>query len=407
MCQKASLMPSNTKLHIGIFGRRNSGKSSLINFIIGQEVAIVSDHAGTTTDPVKKNIEIYGLGPCVLIDTAGIDDVGELGEQRVEKSLKVLKEIDCAILVITDNLFAQPEIDLARQMKELSIPFFVVHNKSDLNPLDENLQRRIEQGLCTAVIDLSATAVSNRETALQQFTEALKKTIPTSAYQKIPMLGDVVRKGDIVVLVCPIDAEAPEGRLILPQVMAIRDALDNECICVVVKETQLEQYFREMPRPALVVTDSQVFGYVNKIVPPDVPLTSFSIVMARMRGDFDSFVKGTPHLSALHDGDRILLLESCTHHSTCEDIGRVKLPRMISQFTGKNLEFDFVAGLAPIGAIGRYAMAIQCGGCMATRRQLLNRISAVTQAGVPVSNYGMAMAYMTGIFDRVIEIFKL
>ena len=394
-------MAKDLKPHIGIFGRRNCGKSSLINLLTGQDIAIVSDTAGTTTDPVKKSLEIFGIGPCVLIDTAGIDDVGALGQQRVEKTMKVLEEIDCAILVITENNFGEPERQLVARMRELAVPFFVVHNKADQDPLVAVLKAMIEQNYEAKVIDFSIT----RKDDISPLVELLKKTIPESAYQKVSLLGGIIQPGEVVVLVCPVDSEAPEGRLILPQVMAIRDVLDNECICVVLKETRLQQYLDTMPKPALVVTDSQVFGYVSRIVPANIPLTSFSIIMARLRGDFDNYKKGTPHLSELKDGDTVLLLESCTHHSTCEDIGRVKLPRMIQKFTGKDIHFEYVAGLSSIDHPEKYAMAIQCGGCMSTRKQLLNRTNLFVNAGIPISNYGMALAYMNGIFNRVMELF--
>ena len=387
-------MAKDLKPHIGIFGRRNCGKSSLINLLTGQDIAIVSDTAGTTTDPVKKSIEIFGVGPCVLIDTAGIDDVGELGQQRVEKTMKVLEEIDCAVLVITENNFGDPEKRLIARMKELAVPFFVVHNKSDQESLLAVVKAMIEQNYDTKVLNYSVV----KDVDIAPLIELLKQTIPESAYQKASLLGGIIQSNEVVVLVCPVDSEAPEGRLILPQVMAIRDVLDNECICVVLKETHLQQYLDAMPKPALVVTDSQVFGYVSKIVPPDIPLTSFSIVMARLRGDFDNYVKGTPYLSRLKDGDKVLLLESCTHHSTCEDIGRVKLPRMILNYTGKDITFEYVAGLSPIANPEKYAMAIQCGGCMSTRKQLLNRTNLFVNQGIPISNYGMALAYMNGIF---------
>ncbi len=395
-------MAKDLKPHIGIFGRRNCGKSSLINLLTGQDIAIVSDTAGTTTDPVKKSIEIFGVGPCVLIDTAGIDDVGELGQQRVEKTMKVLEEIDCAVLVITENNFGDPEKRLIARMKELAVPFFVVHNKSDQESLLAVVKAMIEQNYDTKVLNYSVV----KDVDIAPLIELLKQTIPESAYQKASLLGGIIQSNEVVVLVCPVDSEAPEGRLILPQVMAIRDVLDNECICVVLKETHLQQYLDAMPKPALVVTDSQVFGYVSKIVPPDIPLTSFSIVMARLRGDFDNYVKGTPYLSRLKDGDKVLLLESCTHHSTCEDIGRVKLPRMILNYTGKDITFEYVAGLSPIANPEKYAMAIQCGGCMSTRKQLLNRTNLFVNQGIPISNYGMALAYMNGIFDRVMEPFR-
>ena len=394
-------MAKDLKPHIGIFGRRNSGKSSLINRLTGQDIAIVSDTAGTTTDPVKKSIEIFGIGPCVLIDTAGIDDVGELGKQRVEKSLKVLEEIDCAILVITGNQFGEPEQQLISRMKELAVPFFIVHNKADEEQLLAVTKAVVEQNYGAKIMDFSVS----RNDDIAPMVDVLKKTIPESAYQKVSLLGGIIKPNEVVVLVCPVDSEAPEGRLILPQVMAIRDVLDNECICVVLKETHLQQYLDTMPQPALIVTDSQVFGVVSKIVPPEIPLTSFSIVMARLRGDFDNYVKGTLHLSQLKDGDTVLLLESCTHHSTCEDIGRVKLPRMILKFTGKAINFEYVAGLAPISHPEKYAMAIQCGGCMSTRKQLLNRTNLFVNQYIPISNYGMALAYMNGIFERVMAPF--
>ena len=337
-----------------------------------------------------------------LVYSSGIDDVGELGQQRVEKSMKVLEEIDCAILVITENQFGEPEEQLIERMKALALPFFIVHNKSDLAPLSNALRIKIETETKAKILDFSVS----RGDDITPLVEVLKKTIPESAYQKVSLLGGIIKPNEVVVLVCPVDSEAPEGRLNLPQVMAIRDVLDNECICVVLKETHLQQYLDTMPKPALIVTDSQVFGFVSKIVPQEIPLTSFSIVMAQLRGDFDNYVKGTPHLSQLRDGDTVLLLESCTHHSTCEDIGRVKLPRMILKFTGKAINFEYVAGLAPISHPEKYAMAIQCGGCISTRKQLLNRTNLFVNQGIPISNYGMALAYMNGIFERVMEPFR-
>lgn len=394
-------MAKDLKPHIGIFGRRNCGKSSLINRLTGQDVAIVSDTAGTTTDPVKKSIEIFGIGPCVLVDTAGIDDVGELGQQRVEKTMKVLEEIDCAVLVIAGNSFAEPEKQLIVRMNELAVPFLVVHNKADQEPLLAVVKAMIEQNYRTKVLDFSVL----RNDSIATLVDELKKSIPESAYKKVSLLGGIIKPTEVVVLVCPVDSEAPEGRLILPQVMAIRDVLDNDCICVVMKENHLRQYLETMQKPALVVADSQVFGFVSQIVPTDIPLTSFSIVMARLRGDFDNYMNGTPHLSELKDGDTVLLLESCTHHSTCDDIGRVKLPRMILKFTGKKLNFEYVSGLSPIANPEKYAMAIQCGGCMSTRKQLLNRTNLFVNQGIPISNYGMALAYMNGIFGRVMAPF--
>lgn len=378
-------MSRDLKPHIGIYGRTNSGKSTLINKLTGQPIAIVSDQAGTTTDPVKKSIEIFGIGPVVLIDTAGIDDATELGKQRMDKTYQTLKEIDCAILVIADNRFGDPEEQLIAQFKEYALPFIVVNN------------------LFEGIVKSDVINLNILKEEPQPIIEALKKAIPESAYKKSSMLGGIVKPNDVVVLVTPIDDEAPEGRLILPQVMAIRNALDNDCICVVLKETNLQQYFDTMPYPDLVVTDSQAFAMVSKIVPEEVRLTSFSILLARLRGDFENYLKGTPHLAELKDGDKILMLESCTHEISCGDIGRVKLPALIRKFTGRNIQFDYVAGLAPIENINQYAMAIQCGGCVATRKQLLNRTNLAVKAGIPISNYGMAIAYMTGILKRATE----
>lgn len=381
-------MAKDLKPHIGIYGRTNSGKSTLINKLTGQDIAIVSDQAGTTTDPVKKSIEIFGIGPVILIDTAGIDDTSELGKQRVEKTYQTLKEIDCAILVVADNHYGEPEIRLIEKFKEYDLPVVMVNNLFD------------------GVLRNDAVNLNVLKDDLQPVVEALKKAIPESAYRRTSMLGGIVKPNDVVVLVTPIDAEAPEGRLILPQVMAIRNALDNDCICVVLKETNLQQYFDTMPYPDLVVTDSQAFAMVSKIVPEDVRLTSFSILLARLRGDFENYLKGTPHLAELKDGDKILMLESCTHEISCGDIGRVKLPNLIRKFTGKAIQFDYVAGLSPINNIEQYAMAIQCGGCVATRKQLFNRTNLAVKAGIPISNYGMAIAFMTGIFARAIMPFK-
>lgn len=395
-------MAKDLKPHIGIFGRRNNGKSSIINKLTGQDIAIVSDFAGTTTDPVKKSMEIFGIGPAVIIDTAGIDDYGELGTKRVEKTYQTIKNIDCAILVITNNEFDTPEIELINRFTENDIPFLVIHNKSDIIPIDTSLKSRIEHDYNTKVLDFNTI---NGDTST--LTELLKKTIPETSYHKPSLLGDIIKPKDVVVLVTPIDAEAPDGRMILPQVMAIRDVLDNDCICVVVKETNLQDYFEKITcKPALVVTDSQVFAMVNKIVPPEIPLTSFSIVLARLRGDFDNYAKGTSFLSQLKDDDKILMLESCTHQVNCEDIGRYKIPNLIHKFTKKNISFDYVSGLAPIENIEQYAMVIQCGGCMVTRKQLINRTNMAVNKNIPISNYGMTLAYLNGIFDRAMEPFR-
>jgi [FeFe] hydrogenase H-cluster maturation GTPase HydF len=399
---KAMAKGKDLKPHIGIFGRRNNGKSSIINLMVNQEVAIVSPEPGTTTDPVKKSIEIFGIGPAIIVDTAGIDDTGELGEKRVKKTYDALKTMDCAILVITNNEFGFYEKELIKHLREFSVPYLIVHNKADKSPIEPITREKIREFSKAVVLDF--TTIHNGH--LNELIEELKRTIPETTYQKPSLLGGIIQPDSVVLLVTPIDSEAPDGRMILPQVMAIRDVLDNDCICVVLKETHLQQYFdQNMPRPQLVVTDSQAFAFVNSVVPADVPLTSFSIIFARLRGDFEHYIAGTPTLSKLQEGDKVLILESCTHQVSCEDIGRHKLPKWIKEFTKKNIEFDVVAGLSNVTDMQNYKLVIQCGGCVVTRKQLLNRLKPAVDANVPVSNYGMTIAYLNGIFDRVMEPF--
>lgn len=391
-----------SKPHIGIFGRRNNGKSSLINSLAGQEIAIVSDVAGTTTDPVKKSMEITGLGPVILIDTAGIDDSGELGKKRISKTLEALKTIDLAILVICDNEFGDPELKLIEQFGEFVIPFFVVHNKSDLNKSDPELAEWILTNYSTEIIEYS-NIVPDKE----KLVAAIRKYMPASAYQSNTLVGDLISYGDVVLLITPIDIEAPEGRLILPQVQVIRDILDHDGVAVVVKEREVDSYIRRMePKPALVITDSQVFLKADASIPKDIPLTSFSIVLARQKGDFENYIKGTPAIGKLKDGDRVLILESCTHHVSCDDIGRVKIPRWLTNFTGKELIFDTVSGFDKLPvSIHDYALVVQCGGCVLTKKQLISRLKPAIDAGIPVTNYGMAIAFSHGIFERAVRPF--
>lgn len=393
----------DTKPHIGIFGRRNNGKSSLINALSGQDLAIVSEIAGTTTDPVKKSMEIAGIGPVIIIDTAGIDDAGELGDKRVAKTREALKIIDLAILLIAENRFDEVEKALIDDFAEQAVPFIIVHNKSDLQQLSDGLRLMLTTGFKVPVLDLSVT----HHPDIEELVAAIRKQIPESAYRGQSMLGDQIRYGDVVLLITPIDIEAPEGRMILPQVQAIRDILDNDGIAVVCKEREVDSFIRRMnPKPALVITDSQVFLKADASVPKDIPLTSFSILLARQRGDFQNYLKGTPHIADLKDGDRILILESCTHHVSCDDIGRVKIPRWLGNYTGKKLEYEVVAGLSKLPAdIREYAMVIQCGGCMITRKQIINRLKPAVDAGIPVTNYGMAIAWVHGIYNRAVAPF--
>lgn len=394
----------DTKPHVGIFGRRNVGKSSLINALVGQDIAIVSDIAGTTTDPVKKSIEVHGLGPLIFIDTAGIDDTGELGELRIKKSLASLKLIDLAILVISENRFSDHEVRLTEEFRKLDIPYVIVHNKSDLTPVTAELQEKIRELTGTDVAEYSAL---NPEKFNPGLLRMIREVMPASALRSNGLIGDLVKPGDLVLLITPVDIEAPEGRLILPQVQVIRDILDNDCTAIVLKEREVDAFLRRTGiKPALAITDSQVFLKADAAIPRDIPLTSFSIILARQKGDFAEYLRGTPKIGELKDGDRVLLLESCTHNVSCDDIGRVKIPRWLTNFTGKKLEFDNVAGLDAFPRpIEDYSLVIQCGGCMVTHRQLLNRLREPKKHDIAITNYGMAIAYVHGIFNRATEPF--
>ena len=382
--------------HIGIFGKMNVGKSSLINALTGQEVSVVAEHAGTTTDPVKKLIEIIGIGPVVIVDTAGLDDTSALGAQRVKRTMDALDHVDLAILVFAGE-FDSHDQNLMELCIAHKIPFFFVHNKSDLHTLNVEIQG-------ADVIDFTC---KNPNVAL--LLRAIKEHLPKSSYAGDTILDDFVRGGDEVALVIPIDSSAPEGRLILPQVQTLRNLLDIGAVAVCVKDSELRTYLQHHT-PDLVITDSQVFAYVSSVVPPEIPLTSFSILFSRLKGDFDTFLKGTPFIDRLQDGDKVLILESCSHSvNKCDDIGRTKIPRLLMKYTGKKLHFDIISNLdelPPKDELENYKLAIQCGGCMVTRTQILRRLSKLCEAKVPVSNYGLTMAYCNGIFERVTEIFR-
>ena len=399
----------NNVKHIGIFGRRNAGKSSLISLLLGQDFAIVSDKAGTTTDPVKKRMEIPSIGPVQLIDTAGIDDSGEVGEKRIAKTLKLVEEVDLAILVFTANLFGKEEKDLLRQFKELDVPVIIVHNQSDIIPLDCGVAGDLTNMYGCDVVEFSCCISNEQEQreAIDMLIAFITKGLLLQSGEKSIMHG-LVQQGDNIVLVCPIDSEAPAGRMILPQVMAIRDILDNGGIATVLQPEQLQEYLKDFnpdnnpKKVKLVVTDSQAFKQVGEIVPQEIPLTSFSVLMARAKGPFEEYLKGVEAIGKLKEGDNVLVLESCTHHTSCEDIGRVKIPMMLQKKAGCNLNFTFVSGLDELPPLENFALVLQCGGCMVTHRQLRNRLRKVIAAGLPVTNYGMCIAYITGIFHRAI-----
>lgn len=392
-----------SKPHIGIYGRRNNGKSSLINCLAGQNIAIVSDHAGTTTDPVKKSFEITGFGPVILVDTAGIDDSGDLGQKRVDRTIRTLDIIDLALLVVTNNSWGEYDDELIKKFRDQNLPFIVIHSKSDIEEPTVDFKDKISSITGTSLFEFSSIDKRNYE----ELINLIRITIPEHSYKTPTLLGDLISYGDIVILITPIDIEAPAGRLILPQVQAIRDILDNEAVAIVLKEREVDAFLKKTKiKPALAITDSQVFVKADASIPHDIPLTSFSIMLARFKGDFDNYLKGTPKISELKDGDRILLLESCTHHVSCDDIGRTKIPRWITSFTGKKIEYDVVAGLDILPRpITDYSLVIQCGGCMITRKQLHNRLRTAIKSGVPVTNYGMAIAYVQGIYNRAIAPF--
>jgi [FeFe] hydrogenase H-cluster maturation GTPase HydF len=390
------------KPHLAIFGKRNVGKSSLINYLSGQETSIVSDKAGTTTDPVKKSIEIFGIGPAIIVDTAGIDDVGELGSKRVEKSLKTIDLIDLGIVVFSGDNFDDFEINLIASLKQRGIPFIVIHNKSDLNSMDSQLSSRIYDEYGVEVFSMTTSKPDFKEDLIS----LLKNNVPENAYLAPNLFEGIIEPKSKILLVTPIDSEAPEGRMILPQMMAVRHSLDKDSTCILVKETELEDAMNWGMKFDLVVTDSQAFEFVSALVPEDVPLTSFSILFARLKGEFDLFLEGTSKLSNLKDGDTVLMLESCTHQVSCDDIGRFKLPKWIKEYTGLDLNFEFVSGFDQIKLRPNdYSIVIQCGGCVVTSRQMKSRMMPFANSGIPVTNYGMAIAYLNGIFKRSVEVF--
>ena len=393
--------PRGVRLHIGIFGRRNVGKSSLLNAMTRQQVSIVSPEPGTTTDPVEKPMELLPLGPVLFIDTAGLDDVGALGAQRVERTMKVLDRTELAILVLAEEGLGSLEIGLLDAFEQRKIPVLPVLNKSDLaKPADATMDRLLHRGLKPVV----ASAVSG--TGMAEIREALVDLAPDDYLNAPTILSDLVPPGECAVLVVPVDKEAPKGRLILPQSQAIRDLLDHDAYAIVVKERELREALDRLKRkPALVVTDSQAFLKVAGDTPPDVPLTSFSILFARQKGDLLQFARGALAIDSLKPGDRIAMAEACSHHPIGEDIGRVKIPRWLGQYIGGSLDIQQLQGRDFVSDPKEYKLVIHCGSCMLNRREVLSRIFACNRAGVPITNYGMAIAYSLGIFERALQPF--
>lgn len=399
--------PSGERLHIGIFGRRNAGKSSLINAITGQDLAIVSDVKGTTTDPVKKAMELLPLGPVVLIDTPGLDDEGLLGQKRMEKAMQALRQTDIVILTIpADAALDGLEKTLLQEAKKRRLPFFVALNKTDLladKKQIEEKEKEIAQAL-SIPLDVIVAVSADKNEGIHALKEKLANGIPKE--QERPLIRDLLSPGDLVVLVVPIDSAAPKGRLILPQQQVIRDSLEAGAVPVVTRDSELAQALSSLgKKPRLIVTDSQVFGAVAKIVPKDIPLTSFSILMARYKGDLEVQIAGAKAIETLQDGDMVLISEGCTHHRQCDDIGTVKMPRWIKEYTGKDLQFAFTSGGEFPKDLSPYAMVVHCGGCTLPLQEMRYRISYGAKQEVAITNYGVMIAYIHGILPRVTEIF--
>ena len=392
--------PKSMRLHIGIFGRTNVGKSSLINILTHQETSIVSSVAGTTTDAVEKSMEMLPLGPVVFIDTAGIDDTTELGEKRTEKTEKIIARCDVAIIVSDFNGWTKYETELAKTFKENSVPILAVINKSDVSKISEEKLREIS-AFADKIEEISAKKDKDIPSRIR---ETLIRCVPEEFINPPAILENLVNPEDVVVLVTPIDKEAPKGRLILPQVNVLRELLDNRCISVVTTEKTLDKSLKSLKNPPkLVITDSQAFKQVSEIVPKSVPLTSFSILFARLKGDIKEFSDGVRAIADLKDGDKILICESCTHHAIEDDIARVKIPKLVRNKTGKDLIFEQISSHEFPKNIRNYALIIHCGGCMTNRREILSRIAKAKEAKIPITNYGIAISYCLGILDRAIQ----
>ncbi len=385
--------PSANRVHIGFFGRRNAGKSSIVNAVTGQETAVVSQTKGTTTDPVSKSMELLPLGPVVITDTPGFDDEGALGELRVKRTKRVLNKTDIAVLVVdAAEGMTEWESTLINIFKEKNIPYITVYNKSD-----------------TASIDIKENEIlvsARTGEGIYELKERIAALRPNG--EDKPIAGDLVKPYDTVILVTPIDSAAPKGRLILPQQQTLRDLLDHDVITITVKETELIAALDALEKkPSLVITDSQVFGRVSKELPEDIPLTSFSILMARYKGFLKTAVKGAEMLDKLKDGDNVLICEGCSHHRQCDDIGTVKMPKWLKEHTGADLNLSYTSGLAFPEELSKYSLIIHCGGCMLNEREVKYRMKCAVDRGIPFTNYGTAIAHMHGILKRSLEIIPL
>ncbi len=384
---------SAERLHIGFFGLRNAGKSSVVNAVTGQDLSLVSDVKGTTTDPVKKAMELLPLGPVVIIDTPGIDDVGELGEMRVKKARQVLNYTDIAVLVTENIELCDAENGLITIFKDKNIPYIIAYNKSDLR----------SEKIPSAKNEIYVSAKGN--TNIYELKELIGKLVKQEENNR-RVVGDLIEQNDVIVLVVPIDKAAPKGRLILPQQQTIRDILDSGAVSVVTRDNELPETLKALGRkPKMVITDSHAFARVSKDTPDDIPLTSFSILFARYKGDLISAVRGAAALDKLQDGDKILISEGCTHHRQCGDIGTVKLPALIKKHTGKDVTFEFTSGTQFPETLDGYKLVIHCGGCMLSEREMKYRVKQTLDNDIPITNYGIAIAHMNGILRRSIELF--
>ncbi len=395
--------PSADRVHIGFFGRRNVGKSSVVNAVTGQELAVVSEVKGTTTDPVQKAMELLPMGPVVVIDTPGFDDVGTLGELRVRKTKQILNKTDVAVLVLDATVaVSETEKELLRIFREKGIPYVLAVNKEDLRKQEDALPEDYLSEESENIVRISA------RTGFQ--IEELKERIArltVAGENERRIVGDLLKPSDFVVLVVPIDSAAPKGRLILPQQQTIRDILEAHAISIVVREHELKETLKSLgKKPAMVITDSQAFARVSEDTPRDIPLTSFSILFARYKGNLDLLVQGAEAIERLQDGDKVLISEGCTHHRQCDDIGSVKIPHWLKSYTGKQLEIEFSSGMEFPEELSEYKLIIHCGGCMLNEREMKYRLKCARDQGIAITNYGTAIAYMQEILTRSVEIFQ-
>ena len=400
--------PRGVRVHLALFGKRNAGKSSVINALTGQETAIVSEVKGTTTDPVFKSMEILPIGPCVIIDTAGLDDVGELGELRIKKTLEVLDKTDVALLIVDIKIGLSEEDRLIiAKFRDKKKPIIIVLNKMDTIENENNdhvkIASSLHEELNTPVVAVSAL----KKLGIKELKNAIISVIPEDE-DKFKIVGDLINPGDFVVLVTPIDKAAPKGRLILPQQQTIRDILESDAMAIVTKEYELRETLSHLAKkPKLVITDSQVFLKVAADTPKDILMTSFSILFARQKGDLSEFIRGAKAIDRLKDGDKVLIAEGCTHHRQSDDIGSVKIPRWIRQRTGKQIEFDYSSGVTFTDDIKKYALIVHCGACMMNRTGMLSRVANAQALKVPIVNYGILIAYVQGLLTRALEPFPL